>query len=60
MRYEEAQQQLREILKSQKTITTKRLAELLQAMNVSLKKDQRNQEVEYLKNEIRKLKKGAE
>lgn len=55
MKYKEAQQQLRHALKNQQTISIPKLSKILQAMNISLKKNNDSQEVKFLKNEIRKL-----
>lgn len=58
MKYEEAQQQLKYALKNQQTISIPKLNKILQAMNISLKKNNDSQEVKFLKNEIRKLRRG--
>lgn len=55
MKYHEAKKQLQYALRNQKTISISKLSKLLQSMNISVKKDGRDVEVEYLKNEIRKL-----
>jgi len=55
MKYREAKKQLQYALRNQKTISISKLSKLLQSMNISVKKDGRDVEVEYLKNEIRKL-----
>ena len=55
MKYKEAQAALKEALETQQTISTKRLAHLLQAMNVSLKKEPKSVVEELLKEENRKL-----
>ena len=55
MSYKEAQETLRQALRTQKTIRTSKLSRLLQSMNISLKKNNDTQEVNYLRNEIKKL-----
>lgn len=55
MKYEEAKRKLEYALKYQKTIKISKLKKILQSMNISLKKRQDSQEVKYLKNEIKKL-----
>lgn len=55
MKYEEAVQQLKHALEHQQSIRVKKLEKILQSMNVSLKKNNRDVEIQYLKGEIRKL-----
>ena len=55
MKYEEAVAQLKYALKNQQSIRTGKLNKILQSMNISLKKDNNDQEIEYLKGEIKKL-----
>lgn len=58
MKYHDAQQELRRILREQKTVSVPKLKKLLNSMNVSLKKPQgANLEVEFLKEENRRLRK---
>ncbi|MED3571941.1 hypothetical protein [Cytobacillus praedii] len=55
MKYKDAQEELRRVLKEQKTIAVPKLRKLLESMNISLKKpEDHNAEVEYLKGELRK------
>lgn len=56
MTHDEAQRQLRMALRTQKTISIPKLRRILEAMNISLRKNNRDREIEYLRNEIRKLK----
>lgn len=58
MKDTEARQLLRKALDEQQTISIPKLKRILEAMNVSLKKDNRDREIEYLRNEIRKLRDG--
>lgn len=55
MKYQEAKKQLQHALDNQKTISISKLKVLMQSMNMSLKKSTRDTEVEYLKGEIKKL-----
>lgn len=55
MKYQEAKNQFRHALDNQKTISIPKLKKLMQSMNMSLKKSTRDTEVEYLKGEIKKL-----
>ncbi|MDY7224640.1 hypothetical protein [Halalkalibacterium halodurans] len=58
MKYHDAQQELRRILREQKTVSVPKLKKLLNSMNVSLKKPKGiNHEVEFLKEENRRLRK---
>jgi predicted RNase H-like nuclease (RuvC/YqgF family) len=57
LKYVEAQAQLKYILSNQKTISISKLNRILQSMNISVNgKNQKDTEIEYLKNEIKKLK----
>lgn len=60
MKDTEARQLLRKALDEQQTISVPKLKRILEAMNVSLKKDNRDREIEYLRNEIRKLREKYE
>jgi hypothetical protein len=53
MKYDEARQELRHILKTQKTVRITRLQPIMDSLNATSK----TSEVQYLKNEIKKLKK---
>lgn len=57
MKYHEAKKQLTYALKNQQSIRIKKLNEILQSMNISLKKNNEDIEVSYLKSEIKKLRK---
>lgn len=56
MNFEEAKRQLRYALRNQKTISIDKLNKLLQSMNISTKRTTESHEVEYLKGEIKRLK----
>lgn len=57
MKYHQARNKLRHILSTQKTVTTTRLREIVESMNIPLEGDSpETREVQYLKNEIKKLK----
>ena len=53
LKYKKAQSQLRYALQRQKTISTNKLSRILQAMNISLNEDNRNKEVDFLKERIK-------
>uniref|UniRef100_A0A0M0KM21 Uncharacterized protein n=1 Tax=Halalkalibacterium halodurans TaxID=86665 RepID=A0A0M0KM21_ALKHA len=57
LKYQEAQQELRRILKEQQTVSVPKLKKILNSLNISLKKPSSQQEIDYLKSEIKKLKK---
>lgn len=57
MKFEEASQELKRCLNESKTISIPKLLRLLKSMNFSLSQAQRDQEIQYLKNEIKKLNK---
>ena len=57
MKDKQARQLLKHALDNQQSIRTTKLRKILMAMNVSLYKDNQNEEIEYLKGEIKKLKK---
>lgn len=57
MRDKEARKLLKHALDNQKSIRTGKLSKILQAMNISLKKNNRDREIDYLKGEIKKLNK---
>jgi len=54
--FEEAQRQLRYALRNQKTISIDKLNKLMQSMNISTKRSTESHEIEYLKGEIKRLK----
>ncbi|MGJ9460310.1 hypothetical protein [Oceanobacillus sp. CF4.6] len=56
MKHHEAKKKLKYALANQKTISIPKLEELLKSMNISLKEDD-NREVEFLKSEMKKLRK---
>lgn len=58
MRDEEARKQLKHALDEQQSIRTNKLGGILQVMNVSLKKNNHDKEIEYLRNEVKKLHKA--
>lgn len=57
MKFEEASQELKRCLNESKTISIPKLLKLLKSMNFSLSQAPRDQEIQYLKNEIKKLNK---
>lgn len=57
MKDKQARQLLKHALDNQKSIRTTKLRKILMAMNVSLHKDNQNAQIEYLKGEIKKLRK---
>lgn len=57
MKFEEASQELKRCLNESKTISIPKLQRLLKSMNFSLSHSQQDQEIQYLKNEIKKLNK---
>lgn len=59
LKYQEAQQELRRILKEQQTVSVPKLKKILNSLNISLKKPSSQQEIDYLKSEIKKLKKNV-
>lgn len=56
MKYIEAKEQLKKALSEQQTISTRKLRGILQSLNFSLSKPIESVEIDYLKNEIKKLK----
>jgi hypothetical protein len=57
MKYSEAREELRRVLNEQKTVSVPKLRRLITAMNISLREDKPNEEVTYLKGEIKRLRK---
>ena len=55
LKFEEARDQLRYALRNQKTISIPKLRVLLSSMHVTYKCPQSEQEINYLKNELEKL-----
>lgn len=62
MRNDEARKLLKYALNNQDSIRTGKLGRILQAMNVSIKKDNEVKEIKYLRDEIRRISrmKGSE
>jgi len=54
MTHDEAQQELKRVLREQQTVSVPKLKRLLETMNISLKKNNRDREIAYLRNEIKK------
>lgn len=57
MKYDQARSKLKHILSTQKTVTVTRLREIIESMNIPLEGEPpETREIQYLKNEIKKLK----
>ena len=60
MKFDQASDRLKRALEEQQTISTKKLARLLQDMNFSFNENQESRTVKYLKGEIQNLHRAIE
>ena len=60
MKFDQASNRLKKALEEQQTISTKKLARLLQDMNFSFNENQESRKIKYLKGEIANLHRAIE